>query len=307
MTIGDVVMVMTLLFSTSYHLIFIGNMLNGFIRTYGEIEEGLQEILIGHDIVDAGDAPALNVTSGKLVFDDVTFSYGEQMVFKNFSLTIAPGERVGIVGGSGAGKTTFVSLLLRQHDIQQGAILIDGQNIAEVSQDSLRSAISVVPQDPQLFHRSIRENISYGNIVASDDEIQAAAQTAYVHEFVDALPERYDTLVGERGVKLSGGQRQRVVIARAILKNAPILVLDEATSALDSASEVAIQRGLHALMDGKTVIAIAHRLSTLREMDRIVVLDKGGVAETGTHEELIAHGGVYASLWSHQVGGFLQD
>ncbi len=307
MSVGDVVMTITLLTGTVFQLVFIGNMLNGFIRTYAEIQEGLDEILVPYQIVDAPGAQALAVNKGAITFDAVHFSYENQEVFNGLELHIAPGERVGIVGGSGAGKTTLVSLLLRQHEIQGGSIAIDGQDIALVTQDSLREAISLVPQDPQLFHRTIKENIAYGDLKASDADIEKAAGTAYAHEFIDTLPQKYDTMVGERGVKLSGGQRQRIAIARAVLKDAPILVLDEATSALDSASEVVIQKALHALMSGKTVIAIAHRLSTLREMNRIIVLNKGKVAESGTHEELLAKRGIYAELWGHQVDGFIQD
>ena len=228
-------------------------------------------------------------------------------VFRDFDLHIAAGQRVGLVGHSGAGKTTFVSLLLRQYDLGAGAIEIDGQNIAKVTQDSLRENIAVVPQEPLLFHRSIRENIAYGNPEASEEEIMAAAKQAQAHDFIMTLPDGYDTLVGERGVKLSGGQKQRVAIARAMLKDAPILVLDEATSALDSESEVAIQKALETLMEGKTVIAVAHRLSTLRKMDRIIVLEDGKIIEDGTHEELSQASGTYQKLWEHQAGGFLLD
>jgi len=236
----------------------------------------------------------------------VTFAYGESTVFENFSCVIPPGQRLGLVGPSGAGKSTFVSLLLRQQDITGGAIRIDGQNIAEVAQDSLRAAISIVPQEPALFHRTIRENIAYGKPDATDDEVIEVAKKAQAHDFITALPDGYNTLVGERGVKLSGGQKQRVAIARAMLKDAPILILDEATSALDSESEVEIQHALHALMSGKTVVAIAHRLSTLREMDRIIVLEKGVITEDGTHDTLKDFGGTYARLWSHQAGGFVE-
>ena len=210
-----------------------------------------------------------------------------------------------MVGSSGAGKTTFVSLLLRQFDLNSGSISIDGQAIHEVTQDSLRANIAVVPQEPSLFHRTIRENIAYGKPDATDEEIIEVAKKAQAHDFISQLPEGYNTLVGERGIKLSGGQKQRVAIARAMLKDAPILLLDEATSALDSESEVEIQKALHFLMNGKTVIAIAHRLSTLREMDRIIVLENGKIIEDGTHETLSHFGGVYQRLWEHQAGGFL--
>ena len=308
LTAGDVVLVISLIWSTSYQLVFIGNMLNGFIRIYSEIDEGLGEILVPHEIVDHTDARALTVSRGEVEWKNVTFGYEGNTVFSDFQLTIPPGQRVGLVGSSGAGKTTFVSLLLRQHELGGGAICIDGQNIAEVTQESLRTSIAIVPQEATLFHRTIRENIAYGNPDASEEEIIAVAQKAQAHDFISALPKGYDTLVGERGIKLSGGQKQRVAIARAMLKSAPILVLDEATSALDSESEVAIQKALHELMVGKTVIAIAHRLSTLREMDRIIVLQDGKIVEDGTHATLTQkNGGVYAKLWDHQAGGFLLD
>jgi len=306
-SVGDVVLVVSVIAQSAWMLEFIGMSMGSVVRTYGEIREGLQDIAKPYEITDMKGAQDLSVEKGAISFNAVSFSYENQKVFESLNLHIAPGERVGLVGTSGAGKTTLVSLLLRQHDISEGTISIDGQNIAEVTQGSLRTAIAVVPQDSQLFHRTIKENITYGKSDATDEEMTNAARMAYAEEFVDVLPQKYDTLVGERGVKLSGGQRQRVVIARAILKNAPILVLDEATSALDSASEVVIQKALHALMEGKTVIAIAHRLSTLREMDRIVVLDKGSVVESGTHDELVKLGGIYAGLWGHQVGGFIQE
>lgn len=305
--LGAMVTVMVLMYRVSGIMVDLGEWMNRFIRVYGEVEEGLTEVLVDHDINDAKDATILSVTNGMVAFSAVTFKYEENTVFENFNLTIAPGQRVGLVGASGAGKTTFVSLLLRQHDINSGEITIDGQNIATVTQDSLRQAIAVVPQEPALFHRTIRENIAYGKPGATEEEIIEVAKKAQAHDFISALPQGYDTLVGERGVKLSGGQKQRVAIARAMLKDAPILVLDEATSALDSESEVAIQKALHALMVGKTVIAIAHRLSTLREMDRIVVLESGKIIEDGTHETLKDFGGTYQRLWDHQAGGFLLE
>jgi len=274
---------------------------------YGEIEEGLEEVVVPLEIIDEPNALKLQANGGKVDWQNVTFEYGENKVFDNFNLTIKPGQRIGLVGPSGAGKTTFVSLLLRQHDITAGAIEIDGQNIAQVTQDSLRENIAVVPQEPLLFHRTIRENIAYGKPDATQAEIIKVAKQAQAHDFISALPEGYDTLVGERGVKLSGGQKQRVAIARAMLKDAPILVLDEATSALDSESEVEIQKALHILMEGKTVVAIAHRLSTLREMDRIIVLEQGVIVEDGAHTELAQAGGTYQKLWEHQAGGFLQE
>ena len=307
MSLGELVMVVTLMVSVQGSLVFIGSSMNGFIRRYGEIQEGLDDILTGYDVLDSEDATELVFKGAEVVWKDVSFDYDGNEVFKDFNLTIQRGERIGLVGGSGAGKTTFVSLLLRQHDVQKGSICIDGKDIAHVTQSSLRKGISVVPQEPLLFHRSIRENIAYGKLDATDDEIIAVAKKAHAHEFISTLKDGYETLVGERGVKLSGGQKQRVAIARAMIKNALLLILDEATSALDSESEVAIQEALHELMEGKTVIAIAHRLSTLREMDRIIVLDTGKIVEDGTHDELVKRGGLYARLWEHQAGGFLQE
>lgn len=305
--LGAMVTVMILMYRVSGIMVDLGDWMNRFIRVYGEVEEGLSEILIDHEIVDRDGAGVLTVTEGKVAFKDVSFEYGANAVFKDFNLTITPGQRVGLVGPSGAGKTTLVSLLLRQHELQGGTICIDDADINTVTQASLREAIAVVPQEPALFHRTIRENIAYGKPGATDEEIIEVAKKAQAHDFISALPEGYHTLVGERGVKLSGGQKQRVAIARAMLKDAPILVLDEATSALDSESEVAIQKALHALMVGKTVIAIAHRLSTLREMDRLVVLENGAIVEDGTHETLARAGGTYQRLWEHQAGGFLAE
>ena len=306
-TAGSLVLVLVLLSRLSHTFNMVGMLMNRVVRLYGEIEEGLEEVVIPHEIVDKENANEIKITESRIEWKGVNFNFDKNQVFKDFKLTIKPGERVGLVGPSGAGKTTFVSLLLRQHDIDSGEILIDGQNIAEVTQDSLRENIAVVPQEPMLFHRSIRENIAYGKLDASENEIMAVARQAQAHDFIRDLPEAYDTLVGERGVKLSGGQKQRVAIARAMLKDAPILVLDEATSALDSESEVAIQKALHKLMAGKTVVAIAHRLSTLREMDRIIVMENGKIVEDGSHEALVNYGGVYARLWEHQAGGFLQE
>ena len=306
-TPGAVILVVNVLGRMTEAITFIGSMMNGFIRVYGEIEEGLDTVLVDHEITDIHDAKKLEIDSAAIEWNKATFTYGENRVFDEFDLTIPAGQRVGLVGPSGAGKTTFVSLLLRQHDLNSGEILIDGQNIAKVTQDSLRENIAVVPQEPLLFHRSIRENIAYGKPDATDNEIMAVARLAKAHEFIKDLAEGYDTLVGERGIKLSGGQKQRVAIARAMLKDAPILVLDEATSALDSESEVAIQQALHKLMEGKTVIAIAHRLSTLREMDRIIVLEGGKIVEDGSHDSLLQYDGLYSRLWKHQAGGFLQE
>ena len=306
-TVGDFVLVATLLMNMQRVLTFIGSLFNEFVSIYGQIEEGLQEILIPHSVIDTPMAAPLIVKHGIIQWKSVAFKFDEQSLFKGFDMQIPAGQRVGVVGPSGAGKTTFVSLLLRQYDIDGGEILIDGQNIAKVTQDSLRKQIAVVPQEPLLFHRSIKDNIAYGKPDATTNELIEVARQARADEFICELPDGYDTLVGERGVKLSGGQKQRVAIARAMLKDAPILVLDEATSALDSESEVAIQKALRKLMVGKTVVAIAHRLSTLREMDRLIVLQNGRIVEDGTHDTLVNHGGVYAGLWKHQAGGFLAE
>lgn len=304
---GDVVLITTIIFRIEGLLQTLGSNLNKFSNVWGEIEESLNEIVEPHEIPDREDAVALTVKEGNIDFEKITFSYPEMTVFEKLSIHIKAGQRVGLVGKSGAGKTTIMRLLLHHHDIQAGKILIDGVDIAGVTQESLRKAISIVPQEPLLFHRTVKENIAYGRPSASKAEVEEAAKLAHAHGFIQNLPEKYGAMVGERGIKLSGGERQRVVIARAILKNAPILLLDEATSALDSESEVAIQKALHELMQGKTVIAIAHRLSTLREMDRILVLDGGKIIEDGTHDELVGKSGVYADLWTHQAGGFLQD
>ena len=272
-------------------------------------------------LTDKPNAAELKATHGEIHFDNVSFGYGRDAiigedglrtntVIDDLNLTIAPGEKIGLIGRSGAGKSTLVNLLLRFFDVESGRILIDGQDIADVTQESLRSQISMVTQDTSLLHRSIRENIRYGRPDASEAEIVRAAQLAHAEEFIRTLEDwrqrtGYDAHVGERGVKLSGGQRQRIAIARVILKDAPILVLDEATSALDSEVEAAIQQSLDTLMAHKTVIAIAHRLSTIARMDRLVVMDRGRIVEQGSHAELLRQGGVYAALWRRQSGGFI--
>jgi ATP-binding cassette subfamily B protein len=309
LTIGDFVLIQTYAIGIVENLVGVTRELRRVYDAVADASEMVGILNQPHSIVDAPHARDLKVQGGALSMQHVTFSYGDsrESVLKDFSIDIKAGEKVGVVGKSGAGKSTLVKLLLRHYDITQGSIVIDGQDIRSVTQDSLREHIAFVPQESMLFHRSLRENIAYGNIAASDQEIYEASQKAYAHDFIERLPKKYETYVGERGVKLSGGERQRVAIARAILKDAPILILDEATASLDSESEVAIQNALHKLMEGKTVLAIAHRLSTLREMDRIIVLDQGQIVEDGTHDELVARGGIYSELWSHQAGGFIPD
>ncbi len=279
-----------------------------FFEYLGNITDGVSIFVQSHEIVDQPGAPALQVSRGEIAFDAVSFTYKEGLqVFENLSVSIAPKQQVGLVGFSGSGKSTFVNLILRLFEVQGGAIRIDGQNILEVTQDSLRENISMIPQDPQLFHRSLMENIRYGRLEASDDEVIAAAKKAHAHEFIMQTEKQYDSLVGERGVKLSGGQRQRIAIARAILKDAPILILDEATSSLDSHTEKQIQLGLETLMQGRTVVVVAHRLSTISHMDRILVFDQGRIIEDGSHQQLLQRDGHYAHLWNMQAGGFLPE
>jgi ATP-binding cassette subfamily B multidrug efflux pump len=279
----------------------------------GTVEDGMRTLSRAHTVVDKPGARPLHVSRGEIRFDHVAFAYGgKRPVVDDLCLHIRPGEKIGLVGRSGAGKSTVVNLLLRFYDVERGAILIDGQDIATVTQDSLRAQIGMVTQDTSLLHRSVRDNLVYGRPDAGDDAMIAAARRAEAHEFIEGLVDvkgrrGYDAHVGERGVKLSGGQRQRIAIARVMLKDAPILLLDEATSALDSEVESAIQQSLYRLMEGKTVVAIAHRLSTIAAMDRLVVMDKGRIVEEGDHRSLLAQGGLYARLWAHQSGGFLGE
>jgi ABC-type multidrug transport system fused ATPase/permease subunit len=310
--VGEFLLVTTLLIQLLRSVFDMANALPDTYDMIGSIRDSLRMLVVPREIPDRPHATELVVRRGQVAFDRVRFAYdrGEsrgEPVFRELCLTIPAGQRVGLVGHSGAGKSTLVALLLRLYDVEAGAIRLGDRNIAEVTQSSLRRAIGLIPQDVVLFHRTLRENIRYGRPDASDAEVTLAAARAHADDFIRALPAGYDTLVGERGVKLSGGQRQRIAIARALLKNAPLLILDEATSALDSESEAHIQAGMEEAMAGRTVIAIAHRLSTLAHLDRLLVLHEGRVVEDGTHTELLARGGVYASLWSRQVGGFLLE
>ncbi|MGB7389934.1 ABC transporter ATP-binding protein, partial [Marinomonas sp.] len=287
---------------------------SALFENIGMVTDGMKTLSKPLQIQDKKGAQPLTVKQGDIRFEQVHFHYGRQdsKVIENLSLAIKAGEKIGVVGRSGAGKSTIVNLLMRFHDIESGRILIDGQDISQVQQDTLRANIGMVTQDTSLLHRTVRDNLLYGRPDASEEDMIAAAKKAEAHEFIQTLTDPYgnrgyDAMVGERGIKLSGGQRQRIAIARVLLKDAPLLILDEATSALDSEVEAAIQESLYRLMEGKTVIAIAHRLSTIAAMDRLIVLDKGVIAEQGTHDELIQQGGIYAKLWAHQTGGFLAE
>ncbi|OUM02872.1 ABC transporter ATP-binding protein [Variovorax sp. JS1663] len=288
--------------------------MTSLFENIGTVQDGMKTLSRPRTVLDAPHAGPLTVPRGEVRFEHASFRYadGGRRVIDDLTLTVAPGEKIGLVGRSGAGKSTLVNLLLRFHDLESGRILVDGQDIAKVTQDSLRAHIGMVTQDTSLLHRSVADNIAYGKPEASAEQIRAAAERAEAHDFVESLGDPngrrgYEAHVGERGVKLSGGQRQRIAIARVMLKDAPILLLDEATSALDSEVEAAIQASLYRLMEGKTVIAIAHRLSTIAAMDRLVVLDQGRVVEQGDHRTLLARGGLYARLWAHQSGGFLGE
>lgn len=305
---GDFVFIYTssgIIINLIWHLSWALPQLFGDI---GTAKQALSLIAAPHGIADKPGAADIIVNKGKIEFKDVTFHYKKgTKIFNNKNIVIKPGEKVGLVGYSGSGKSSFVNLILRFFDVESGGILIDDQDISKVTQESLRQNISMIPQDTSLFHRSLLDNIKYGNPDATDTDVITASKTAHCHEFIAKLPEGYNTLVGERGIKLSGGQRQRIAIARAILENAPILILDEATSALDSATEKLIQNSLSVLMQGKTTIVVAHRLSTLLNMDRILVFSNGLIIEDGRHDELLDKGGHYAKLWHMQVGGFLPE
>lgn len=307
-SIGDFTFVISLSTSIMWNLWFIAGQFVLFSEQIGVCKQALSLISLPHGIVDVADAKPLMISRGEIKFHDVTFHYDEGAhLFKNKNIVIESGQKVGLVGFSGSGKSSFVNLILRLFEVESGEITIDNQNINQVTQQSLRDQIALIPQDITLFHRSLMENIRFGNIHATDDEVFEIAKKTHCHEFISKLTHGYDSMVGERGIKLSTGQRQRIAIARAMLKNAPILILDEATSALDSITERYIQDALHILMQGKTTIVIAHRLSTLAEMDRILVFDKGKIIEDGKHDALVARGGHYAKMWHMQAGGFLPE
>jgi len=305
---GDAVFILTTTINLMYILWRVGMEFPAFYREIGVCQQALSLLSEPHEITDREGAKELVVTKGHIAFENVFFQYQKgQNLFCDKNITINAGQKVGLVGFSGSGKSTFVNLILRLYDLESGSITIDGQDIANVTQDSLRSQISLIPQDPVLFHRSLRDNIAYGKPEASDAEIIAAAKQAHAHEFIAATQAGYDAIVGERGIKLSGGQRQRIAIARALLKDAGIIIFDEATSSLDSFTEAAIQGSMQAMMQGRTTIVIAHRLSTLTSMDRLLVFKDGSIIEDGTHDSLLKSGGHYAMLWNMQVGGFLPD
>jgi ATP-binding cassette, subfamily B, bacterial len=307
-TTGEVVFIFNTTWNITMMVWLMGLQLPDLFKEIGTCNQALSLIRDPYDIQDEKNPLPFSVTKGEITFENVTFRYAKNnTLFHNKTLTIEAGKKTGLVGFSGSGKTTFVHLILRFYDPEKGRILIDKQDIKKISQETLREHITMIPQDPSLFHRSLFDNIRYGNLHASEEEVIEAAKKAHCHEFISQLPEKYATEVGERGAKLSGGQKQRIAIARAILKNAPILILDEATSALDSITERYIQESMHCLMENRTAIVIAHRLSTLREMDRILVFSQGRVVEEGTHEELLKKNGHYAKMWAMQACGFLPD
>lgn len=306
LTAGDLVLIQSYLFGLIGQLWNFGRNIRDIYESFADAEDMVRFLNTPHEIQDAPMAKPLVVTRGAIEFQNVNFSFHQtRRVLHDFNLRVNPGEKIALIGPSGAGKSTVVKLLFRFFDADNGKIMIDGERTSRVTVDSLRSALALVPQEPIMFHRTLRENIRYGRQDATDEEVKRAARLANCDEFIESFPQKYDTFVGERGIKLSGGERQRVAIARAILKNAPILVLDEATSSLDSHSEALIQEALGRLMEGKTVIVIAHRLSTIRKMDRIIVMQEGRIVDQGTHEELTSRPSLYRDLWQLQAGGFL--
>lgn len=312
LSVGDVIFIIQTSNILMWTNRYFSDVLMNLFEAIGTLKQGMEKLFVKREVVDNKNAKDLIVKKGKIEFKKVTFNYSEEGtgIFNDLSITIKPGERIGLVGFSGAGKSTFVNLLLRYFDIKDdsGNITIDNQDISKVTQESLRNHIALIPQESSLFHRSIMENIRYGKLDATDEEVMEAAKKAHCHEFIGELKEGYGSLVGERGVKLSGGQRQRIAIARAILKDAPILILDEATSSLDTVTERCIQDSMQKLMEKRTVIAVAHRLSTLQDMDRILVFDKGAIIENGSHDELVSKkDGRYAQLWKMQLDGFIPE
>jgi ABC-type multidrug transport system fused ATPase/permease subunit len=306
LTVGDFVLIQAYVAGTFDQIFNINRDLRRVYDAFADAGEMTGILERPLDVRDAPTPVRIEQVRGAVAFDDVGFTYkANSPILSHFTLSIAPGEKIALVGPSGAGKSTITKLVLRLFDVSSGAVRIDGIDVRELAQDDLRGLIAFVPQDTALFHRTLMENIRYGKRDATDAEVIAAAHKAHCHEFIEKLPQGYDTFVGERGIKLSGGERQRIAVARALLKDAPILVLDEATSSLDSESEMLIQDALDVLMEGKTVIAIAHRLSTIMHMDRIVVIEGGAIADEGTHTELLAREGLYKKLWNIQAGGFI--
>lgn len=306
-TTGEVAQVFGTMWNIAAVMWAVGGALPVFFQSFGIAKQAYCVMLDPQDMGDKPNAKELQIKAGEIIFENVSFQYGEKKLFSNKQAHIRGGEKIGLVGFTGAGKSTFINLILRFFPLQSGKIFIDGQNIADITLESLRRQIALIPQDPVLFHRTLRENISYGKPEATEAEIFAAAKLAHCDEFISHIPAGYEAKVGERGTKLSGGEKQRVAMARAILVDAPILILDEATSSLDSVTEKYIQDSLSQLMQGRTTIVIAHRLSTLSCMDRILVFDKGKIVEEGTHVALMNMNGLYARMWNMQVGGFLPE
>lgn len=310
MSLGDLTFVFSIMLIVTEQARGLSWGMMAFLENLGQMRDGVKTIMQPNKLLDSEKAKDYHVAEPSISIRDVSFSYAEnhkENVFDGLNLEIPAFQKVGLIGPSGAGKSSLVSMIMRFYDVNKGSVLIDGRDVRDYTQKSLRRHIAVIPQDTSLFHRSLMENIRYGNLNASDEEVKDAARKAHAHDFIESLPQGYDTMVGERGLRLSGGQRQRIAIARAILKDAPILILDEATAALDSESEAAIQKSLESLMKGKTVIAIAHRLSTIQSMDRLLVMQGGQVVEDGTHAQLLDKAGLYARLWQKQSGGFLKE